>query len=897
MRTKYIFQMLLMAFVSTMMALPVSAQRPIELPGTNTETVPTYTVGVGINQRQLIIAPKNVQKLSKVEVRTTTPKGTVIKTITPRKSKFSFLDVRNPVPVDKSTSEYYEDLLTTWGAMDKNTSKTIYEKIGLDTITSLSEAELLSKEYAKTHPTACLFGDLAQIIDPKYHILTRSEWKDLLDKGKRPLLSNVTSEVPLPALPPSIGKPIHSELDKPNFCSTFIFVISTIEIPVLDRFNNVTFKNENELIGVIVLPDDCVSLLQDLKKDFGNIEWQGENTLPQNTYYMTLNIGDFANDEKLNTLLSYQNKCAFFPSYRFMKWQTDKKGVTATSDIQVPRKTGVQNQENDQQDNGQLQLEYLLTQPDVVTIWTASGESNGKASMIVFFSRFENSQTGEILERLGHSFLTSPKTIPAAARAATYVDQQPKERTISSVGELFAESRVQNYFNNAVAENKTDFKVSSKIQSTNENLKDMPVNKKIDFIEKTIQKGELAGFERIPGKYVGTFDATESQMENLLLQIKDPIFETIGKGGAVNDLAFKNTIFYVTDSTLTNDPTAKNSLYRYSADGDTVYITLLAEQVSGSLDGFIFSGDVVLDDDLEEKFAGKQVVVSFIGSVTSDAHVRGVVNIDGLDYSNKMMNLHQIAPMQYGEGGTGIGDCKLAATFNEFDSKAGNLSEKEKPALKAFEYTENELKKSTRYFTLEEFEAGAASYWLNYTKPGYGGDYKPIWTVDDDGFPVKVKESGAKPLYGVEYIYDEADVDKVESAGFFGKEGKTITIKYKEKPAKVTLDGKPLKVGEDLTSSFQLKSNHKVEIKFNKSAEVDDPESTATALNAEKANKVTVTASNFKVEIGGVTAGAATVYDVAGNVVAHTTAKSINVPNRGIYIVCVDGKTYKVAVK
>ena len=870
MRTKYIFQMLLMAFVSTMMALPVSAHRLRDPLETNTKSVPTYTVG----GRQMIIAPKNVQKLSSVLFRGNQ--------LPPRTPKFSFSEVRNPVPVDKSTSEYYEDLLTTWGAMDKNTSKTIYEEIGLDTITSLSEAELLSKEYAKTHPTACLFGDLAQIIDPKYHILTRSEWTDLLNRNSivGPAVSSVA---PHPNSNGGTVKPKPGE-KLTTYYSSFIFVLSKIQVPVIGK--EVTYKPSNELIGVIVLPDDCVSLLQGLKKDFGDINWQGEDTWPQNTYYLALNIGDFT-DVNLNKLLSYQNKCAFFPSYRLMKWQT------GTSVTQVPRRIDFSNQENDQQ----FDLEDLLTQPDVVTIWTSSGGSNGKARMIIFFSRFKDSQTGEILESLGYTPFLAPKTIPAAARAATYVDQQPTKRTISSVGELFAESRVQNYFNNAVAENKTDFKVSSKIQSTNENLKEMPVNKKIDFIEETIKNGELAGFERIPGKFVGTFDATESQMENLLLQIKDPIFETIGKGGAVNDLAFKNTIFYVTDSTLTNDPTAKNSLYRYSADGDTVYITLLAEQVSGSLDGFIFSGDVVLDDALEEKFAGKQVVVSFIGSVTSDAHVRGVVNIDGLDYSNKMMNLHQIAPMQYGEGGTGIGDCKLAATFNEFDSKAGNLSEKEKPALKAFEYTENELKKSTRYFTLDEFAAGAASYWLNYTKPGYGGDYKPIWTVDDDGLPVKVKESGAKPLYGVEYIYDEADVDKVESAGFFGKEGKTITIKYKEKPAKVTLDGKPLKVGEDLTSSFQLKSNHKVEIKFNKSAEVDDPESTATALNAEKANKVTVTASNFKVEIGGVTAGAATVYDVAGNVVAHTTAKSINVPNRGIYIVRVDGKTYKVAVK
>ena len=421
-------------------------------------------------------------------------------------------------------------------------------------------------------------------------------------------------------------------------------------------------------------------------------------------------------------------------------------------------------------------------------------------------------------------------------------------------------------------ENNVDVVLSGTIT----NKKDVAKLAENDFAKINIEDVPL--FSSVGGNYSGSFNADDAEIKDLILKTEGALFQNIAVEGEVSGLYFDNAAVVIN---------ADNSLWKF--ENDTLKINLIANKVEGKLD-FGYVGKVLLSNELEElianQYSDKQIVVYLVGEIGKDATVRGVFfdRESAQEYENKMMNVHQIAPMQYGEGGTGLGDCKLAATFNEFDSKAGET------ALTQYQYPDAELNKSTRYFTLDEFEAGAASYWLNWTKKGYTGEYKPTWGVSKDGVPVKVKNP-ADATRAVIYKPDADAAEIITAAPHFAKQGDNIVIKYTTKPDKITVDGVAITLGEGSASFTMPAKDVEVEIKYNKAGS-----EAPLAISTHTANGISITAVDGAIKISG-NHGTATVIDIAGNIVAQSSKNVITIAKSGIYIVRVNGEVAKIVVK
>ena len=832
--------------------------------------------------------------------------------VTTSDPRYTFSNFENPKSflnlgtLNSTFYSFYIDEIQPWASLDRmkstNDAENAYERQNIINAASLVNAELMSQYFLKNNPTSYKFGDAARMIDPQYHILSADEWRNIITRSG----SDVNMD--------HVGEKNYFYRPIPSV----FFVFATFDDPIYFGGNIINLDPITIFIGVAIFPDgnnkellDEINGLEGVTVEYDKIDTKRKVTSNDSEMEVTCSLNKISIDVKSNPIIKTTNldlflklsdKFTFLPTYRYMLMRIDEQPI-----YQTAVSPGFADCDG-----------VVRALPDYVILWTSTGGADGKAKAIVF-GEFDPSKgkipsnmiayqkhpenyqtfTANNLFGLGdymgyyYKIVDIDKKWGLPVHAAKTLNEPPLKRIANSLGSFSAETRLQTLYKGTSYVNKELITLQDKIASSftgkyaGRPIAEMPVNDRKELIEGLEKDDALPRLEQIPGKYQGTFDASEAEIDNVLAKVNNTLFQKIDKGGVVKDLYFKNSVLYLTDE--------YGSFSSVTVTEDSVKINLIADEVNGELDGFGFSGEVIISDSIQDKYPDKTIQVYLIGKVTEGAKVRGVL-AQPEQSSNKTLSLHQIAPMQYGDENGGIGNCKLAATFNEFDSKAGSLYYN-RPALEEFVYTSQELKKNVRYFTLDEFAEGAASYWLNWSGPGYTGTYEPKWTVDEDGLPVKAK-GGDKAIYRVDYYYEQEDVNKVTHADKFAKSGEDIIIKYNEKPAKILVNDKPLTGIGEKEARFQLTKDTKVKLEFNKSAEIDDPENSAvTALNANEANQVTVTAGNFKVEIGGVTAGAATVYDVAGNVVARTTAKSIDVPKRGIYIVRVDGKSYKVTVK
>ncbi|MCR5695863.1 MAG: hypothetical protein K6G73_02680 [Marinilabiliaceae bacterium] len=459
-------------------------------------------------------------------------------------------------------------------------------------------------------------------------------------------------------------------------------------------------------------------------------------------------------------------------------------------------------------------------------------------------------------EQAADTILTFTVTIPEATPEVLDLVVTPLyvlKQEIKSIDELVAITSGLNGY--ASDEENNSLVELSDVITTNNNVVEMTTNDLYD--KEDSELAELPKLSTITGKFTGQFIASEATIKDVLVQMSGSLFENIDAEATVQDLIFDNSAIYITE---------QSNNWKISEDGDTLFISLLAEEVGGIVDGFALTGRVIICDALQNQFSGenKHIILNIIGELKEGASVNGFF----FDYEkltdNKAVRVREVQPIRMDNGSSG-GSCKMASTYSDFGVKKVVLD---------YNYTEEELTKSTRTFTAEEFASGAVAYWLNYSGPGYTGDYTAKWTQGAK-YPVLAK-SADNALYGINYTFNGTGYeDYITALPKFANAGSTVTIEYTQKPTSIRFDGKELELGETSVSFTMPAANKSVVITY--------PTATTYIVKFQTANGVTI-----KEEIADVTEGE-----------TYTASESqlANFEKDGATYKYVSGNEEKVAVK
>lgn len=361
---------------------------------------------------------------------------------------------------------------------------------------------------------------------------------------------------------------------------------------------------------------------------------------------------------------------------------------------------------------------------------------------------------------------------------------------------------------------------------------------------------------------VGVYDGEMegATISNLAVR-SSGLFGTLGDNASIDGLVINGATIYV-------DPTDES----FTTEGDEVFIHLLAKKNCGRVTNFGFSGDIIVDEELAK---GKEISVCLVDEDTEDAVLNGFMHIGGLIGTGNTkrcitikQNLGVKRPMSK--------NTKIAASRSVGNKSLGG----------DFNYPEDELLKTYREFTDEEFASGAVAYWLNYAGPGYTGEYTGRWS-QGKGVPVAAKtvDGVSNALYAVDY--GKTDVKHLTSAPKFANNGSEITIAYDKKPISVTIGGKEYAgFGEtSMTVAFDYKKT--ISLTFG-----------SEASNADvNAPSVRISVSGETVTVSGADGERKQLYDARGSVVDSTFGDSMTAPAKGLYIIKIGDKTQKLTIR
>ena len=359
-------------------------------------------------------------------------------------------------------------------------------------------------------------------------------------------------------------------------------------------------------------------------------------------------------------------------------------------------------------------------------------------------------------------------------------------------------------------------------------------------------------------------ELTGATISNLTMR-SSGLFRKIDEGAKVNGLVFEDALLYV-------DPTDD----RYETDGDDVTIHLLADTLYGAVTNFGFSGDILVDEDFA---SGKEISVSAVNEMGETGEISGFLHIGSLltqGNTKRCITIKQNLGVKRPPGKS----TKLATSKSLASNKSATDG--------FYTYSADELTKSIREFSDDEFAAGAVAYWLNYSGPGYTGDYTGYW-AQGKKVPVPATTVGgvSNALFLVDY--GTTDMTHVTAAKQFANNGSEITIEYDQTPASVTIGGQEFK--DFGTSSMTVTFDHTkaISIAFNKSV---------TGLDEPKAAQISVITSGLTVSVSGQAAGSTIrLISLTGKTVAATNGQSLTAPAPGLYVLRVGGQTRKVVLK
>ena len=414
---------------------------------------------------------------------------------------------------------------------------------------------------------------------------------------------------------------------------------------------------------------------------------------------------------------------------------------------------------------------------------------------------------------------------------------------------------------------------SSLLQSADVNITKSVVYKPIELDVENITADNVSEtLEVLPTipSYSGTMNA--SSIENLSVQSAG-LFNTIAKGGVINDLVLSDAVFYV-------DP--RNTSYRVSTnttgDADTVYVSVLASNNMGSLNNVAFSGSIVMDEDVYNNLLsdykttnGKELVVCIVFVDKNDGDLTGFFYPYDVETEG---NKRLIAFKQ----NLCTGENKRKSNSNNKVAVRNNNGNKS--FTNAVDFDAARFQESEVSFDDDEFKNGLVACWLNYAGKGFTGEYTAKWA---QGTRVPVTATSTdKALYKVNYEVEGEDC--ITSAPTFANGGSEITIEYTKTPVSIMLGSTTIAPGASSTT-LTYKAGETLKVSFVKTSlsDVDD----ATFSVAIDGNKVTFTGAEGKVKEA---------FDLTGRRVASTNGDVMTLRS-GIYILRADNYSTRVVIK
>ena len=363
------------------------------------------------------------------------------------------------------------------------------------------------------------------------------------------------------------------------------------------------------------------------------------------------------------------------------------------------------------------------------------------------------------------------------------------------------------------------------------------------------------------GSYDGKFNG--STISNMTMR-STGLFGTLGDSAKVNNLVLQDATLYV-------DPTDSET---YEVDGDDVTVHILAKTNNGAVTNFGFSGDIIVDEDLA---AGKEISVCAVNEMGDSATISGFVYINSLLTTG---NTKRCITIKQNLG--------IKRPPGKKTKVATNKSLSSNKSLTDFDFDNKELLESVCAFTDEEFESGVVAYWLNYSGPGFTGDYTGYW-AQGKKIPVPATSTDGVSNALQKVDYGTTDLTHITSAPLFANNGSEITIAYDEQPASVTIGGEEFKTFGATSMTVTFDSAKPIVLAFNKAA---------TDLDQAKEAQISVSTSGLGITVTGAPAGSdIKLYSLTGKLVAATNGTQLTAPAQGIYVLKVSGKTYKVALK
>ena len=342
-------------------------------------------------------------------------------------------------------------------------------------------------------------------------------------------------------------------------------------------------------------------------------------------------------------------------------------------------------------------------------------------------------------------------------------------------------------------------------------------------------------------------------------------FGTIGEDAEVSNLSFDNATLY---ADLTNSSA-------YTQDGDKIYIPLLAKTINGKVNGFGFTGDIIVDADLAKD---KDITVYLADGAGENAEINGFVY---LDFATTGTNKRCITIKQnLGVRNSKTAKIKMAKQkLNAGGNKSLDGDE--------YDYSDDELCKMVREFDDSEFASGVVAFWLNYEGAGYTGNYTARWSQGKTvPIAATTKNGVSDALYAVDY--GTTDMTHITSGKRFANNGSQITIGYDAMPESITVgDTKVVNFG---ATSVTLTFDHSKPINIDFSAK-----STAEAPNV--AENITVSVNGHTVTVSGADGLEKTIFGLSGAAVASSTGSELSVPAAGVYVVRVGARSFKVVLK
>ena len=368
----------------------------------------------------------------------------------------------------------------------------------------------------------------------------------------------------------------------------------------------------------------------------------------------------------------------------------------------------------------------------------------------------------------------------------------------------------------------------------------------------------FAYVDKLPtiSQYNGTMNA--SPIENMTMR-SSGFFGAIGKTAHINNLTFSNAQIYV-------DPTDS----KYKSDAENVYIPILADTINGTVSNFSFDGSMIVDED---RASGKDIVICLANAAGDNAEINGFIHLGDLQTAGDGDNKRCIIIKQNLGLRSSTGSTKGKVATSKSMSSGKSL---EADDLDYFE---------ERAFTDEEFANGEVAYWLNYSGKGYTGNYTARWS---QGKTVPIcattKDGKSNALYKVNY--GGTDMSKI-SGPTYANEGSTITVTYGQQPTALTVGN------EDHT--FGATS---VEIEFDPTkAIVFSFPTSESALEETEIENTQVKVTGNTISFFGATGERKDLFALSGTLIASTSTDKVTAPAKGIYVLRIGDKAYKIRVK